>query len=486
MGVVNLGCVLGALCLVPSAAGAGPEPAVSVTLARPDQQLERLLALFEGARASSPAAALAAWRRATGEPSPLGKAPQALIAFLNPEMVRELRVLDGAYLSIGFVQGTAHWSAWIPADEGTLGAVGTALALTDGRSESPRHGAAVDRLGPEGSPLMAHLPAGGTIIAGTAADLDEAIEQAREADRPRPRIASGWSARLDPNALGQGGPLNLRRLSQALTGLECRRVEAAAALEAETLRLDITGRFDGPPPATAALEPTWLDWAPIDRTTLLVALALDPSRPTWDRAFALADRIEKADPDRARTAPLRARLNLLALPAGLQPERDLWPVLRGVTVSAVIGSRGTVEAAAVILHTEGPDAARKVAERVGAPLESLLGHRLERLVDGPAVALAWGEGWLNACHDAREHPERSAGPALRATWGEARPQRAGAFWPGRLLDPPLPEASPVRWWGVTQGPTTQDVVTWEQLRDLVRRVLERLPAPPPDEGGERP
>src|SRR5262249_20365365 len=74
--------------------GADAPEAITIRLVHPDRQLELLIDLFRGARAPHPAAALAAWRRATRDPVGLGKAAEAAIAVLNPEMVRELRTLD--------------------------------------------------------------------------------------------------------------------------------------------------------------------------------------------------------------------------------------------------------------------------------------------------------------------------------------------------------------------------------------------------------
>src|SRR5262249_12894859 len=68
-------------------------PAVVVRLIHPDEQLDRMLALFGGARAESPAAALSAWKRANPETAGFSKAAEAAIAALNPAMVRELRSL---------------------------------------------------------------------------------------------------------------------------------------------------------------------------------------------------------------------------------------------------------------------------------------------------------------------------------------------------------------------------------------------------------
>ena len=64
-----------------------------------------------------------------------------------------------------------------------------------------------------------------------------------------------------------------------------------------------------------------------------------PRRGYWDGVFALADRVDRADPARANLAPLRTRINLLASAVGARLEADFWPHLRGVTVAWLANSR---------------------------------------------------------------------------------------------------------------------------------------------------
>src|SRR5437868_6200587 len=107
---------------------ASPLPALTVHLVRPDRQLARLLDLFEGTRAPHPAAALSAWKRANRDSRGLGKAREAAIAMLNPEMVQEWRTLDRADLIIAFDSGDGHarWYTILPRDDGTFAALATA------------------------------------------------------------------------------------------------------------------------------------------------------------------------------------------------------------------------------------------------------------------------------------------------------------------------------------------------------------------------
>src|SRR5262245_31515446 len=109
--------------------------AVTVRLVRPQEQGERFLALFQGARAPHPAAALAAWKNANRGRVGLGKGTEALVAALNPAMLtREARLLDEAELHLAFDPATGHprWRARVPQDDGSLAAWVTSLALTDG------------------------------------------------------------------------------------------------------------------------------------------------------------------------------------------------------------------------------------------------------------------------------------------------------------------------------------------------------------------
>src|SRR5262249_55156672 len=128
----TLGLVLALGAEAVPARGQDPWPAaLAVRLVRPDRQGERLLGWFEGCRAPHPAAALSGWRRATG--GTVGKPFEAVIALFNPGMARELASLEQAEFQLGLgADGSTHWLATIPGDDGTVAALATALALTDG------------------------------------------------------------------------------------------------------------------------------------------------------------------------------------------------------------------------------------------------------------------------------------------------------------------------------------------------------------------
>jgi len=489
---------------------AAPRPAVTIRLVGPDRQLDRFLALFQGAKAPSPAAALAGWKRtpAAVGPGALTKRGEAIIALGNPAMVRELRTLDGTEVAIGFDDaGRARWSATVPADDGTFAALATALALSGGGAEEAIGPARVDRLGPPGSALMARV--GATVIAaGTRPDLRAALDRLPlEPPAPGP----GLRFRLDPAALGTAGPQPRGRLAAALRALGCREIRGDAGLDGESVALIVTGRWPDRPAGGRPLDPAWLDWFPTDRTLAAVALALDPRPEAWDAAFAAADRIEKADPARAHLAPLRSRLNLLALAAGVRPEADLWPHLLGVSAAATAEPSGPVDGVLVALHLDGEAAAVRFADRVlprlaarfrldardaDAPPDPAGTRRLGRFGGRPlavarrgaTVLVGWGDATLPAAFEAHDHHvSHRLGEVFRLTRGL---RRAGAFWPGRLpglpADSPLGFAlgvTPVFWSGVGDGSATRDKVGWEGLRvGAIRRFLERLPMdPPPDQ-----
>ncbi len=170
-----------------------------------------MIALFQGSRASDPAAALAAWKRATRDAKGLSKPLEAAIATLNPEMVSELRALDEAELGLGFdpEDGHVRWYAIVPHDEGTIAAMATALTLTGGGSDLPWNGLTINRLGPPGSAVVARVP-GVLVVTGSRDELPVALKHARAgAGLPAP-VNSGWRFRLDPRELALTGPLSRR------------------------------------------------------------------------------------------------------------------------------------------------------------------------------------------------------------------------------------------------------------------------------------
>jgi hypothetical protein len=475
-------------------------PALIVEPVRPDVQLARVLALFEGSRAAHPAAALAAWKRATGGRQTMGKSWEAVIAAFNPEMVRELRVLDGSVFALALNEQRG-WYAVVPEDDGAFAALATALVLTDGASESPLGLVPVDRLGRAGSPVLARAGRG-VALGATRDDLERALELLHANPRVGPpSIETGWVIRLDPDALGSSADLNRARCAAGLRGLGCRALQGTVALEGDSVMAVVTGRYAGPALAGEPLDPAWLDVIPSANTLVAVSVALDPRPEVWDTIFTVADRVEKADPTRSKTALLRTRLNLLALGVRVRAEVEIWPRLRGITAWVTAAHAGRVDGALLALHTPDEGAAEALVRDVLPRLATLLrsedepipasgrrstiaGRPLLTHRRGKTVLLAWGEASLRAGLDAAEHPASSAGPLLRAALDDRPLQRAGAFWPGRLvpdtssLAGTLAVAPPVIWRGTNDGPITRDVFRLDGLRAVVRQFLEWLPGDP--------
>jgi hypothetical protein len=260
-----------------------------------------------------------------------------------------------------------------------------------------------------------------------------------------------------------------------------------------------------------------------------VSVALDPRPDSWDRAFVLADRLERADPARVGLAPLRIRLNLLAATAGVKPEVDLWPHLRGVTGCILGGSEqpGRSTGAVLVLHLDNEFAAAHLVQdfelRLGAirpegeskresdqdarpqyPGADVAGRGLRQLgmVGGRVltiwrrvrdVAISWGDTALADSLKTKGNRRPSLADVCSG-WtreGKGPPQRVGAFWPGRSwrplgsLEPPaaalrvLADDPPVVWWGWSDSAKAQDSLRWSDLPARVRHFLETIAFDPP-------
>jgi len=481
-----------------------PTGAVTIRWIHPDRQVEQVLALFQGARAPHPAAALSAWRCATRDAGSLGKPIEGLIALFNPEMVREFRSLDEAKVGIGIdpATGQIRWYAVAPNDDGTFASVATALVLTEGGAAPPFEGIGVDRLGPDGAALLARVPGVLTLV-GSREDLPEAIRQAGADVLARPDVDSGLCFHLDPRRLATTGSVPLRRIVEAVRGLELSDVEGLFALRGDAVALTLSSRFEKDQATGGTLDPAWLEWLPAEGVQATFAVALDSKPESWDAAFAWADRIDRADPARAQVAPLRTRLNLLAITAGVRLEVDLWPKLRGVSGYSLSDAEGRVVGGLLALHLVDEGSAQRLATEVlpravnrlsrGKPKEAppaslpdgaqWLGTVSERplsvLLRGSTLLVGWGETTLSAALAAKARPEHSAAVLLKGAPCKTTPRRAAAFWPGGLGSSKLSDAPPVVWWGWDEKGMTHDVVRWEGLHGVVVRYLERLPLQPP-------
>jgi hypothetical protein len=472
-----------------------------VRLVRPDEQAQRVIALFQGSRAASPAAALSAWKRATG--GSLGKGTEAAIALFNPESARELRSLDSVLLSFAFAEetGSLRWIAIAPRDDGTLAAAVTALALTDGRSEQPLpDGVAVDRLGPPGSFLIAHATP--RLVAAKSRDeLSMGCRLAEPHDRMA-ALAQGFVVSLHPEQLGgSGAALERRRVFAGLKGLGCDHVLATAGVEGESLAIKITSRFGQSRPALSdrRIDPDWLAGLPAGEKSLVFALALDPRPESWNRVFDICDRVEKADPSRAKVAPTRVRLNLLAAGAGIWPDVDLWPRLQGVSGGLICSELAEADAGWLALHTVDEASAEKIAtdvlprfarmlridaSKVGQPtdrrcLGRLAGRALFVERQHTRVWLAWGERALSTADGAT--PPEFGRILLSAQSITSGPARFAVAWPARLPGVPASFGKPLSslreplvWTGSNDGLVARDEIRVSGMQAAVKAFLEGL------------
>lgn len=481
--------------------------AVTIRLVHPETQCERLIDLFKGTKAPHPAAAVSGWKHATGRS--LGKPLEALIALANPEMVRELATFDGTRAGIGFdsADSRLRWNVTVPRDDGSVAALATALVLTEGASEPSLDGLAVDRLGRPGAPLAAGSR-GRYVIAGSRPDLATALRRTEGANQASDGLVSGLHVKFDPNAFPNASSLTNRRLVEALRGFGIGKLKGSAELRDESLVVELAGNLVGPVVSDRPLDASWLDWIPADSTLAVVSIAVDPRPETWERLFQLADRLEKLDPARAEVAPLRTRLNLLALAAKINLEADFLPGLRGLTIAVLANPDGELSGAIALIHATDAPAARRIETAViprlvsawikgGDPAAGPDGvRRLGRLSGRPlqvtsrdsTILVGWGESAVSVALEAKDRPDCSAGKLIRSGWASRPPQRAGAFWPGRVRFPAsqdspwplaLPGSAPVLWHGTSDASATHDALRWSDLRGLVRRFLERIPITPP-------
>jgi len=554
---VCLALLAGLVVREPRANALGPQQATSeepivVRLIHPDRQAAAVLHLFEGCAAPHPAAALAAWKRSTRNPDQLGKPLEAVISFFNPEMVREWSVFHEARFQLGFdpETGAGRWRLTVPGDDGTLAALITALRLSGGSNEAPVGNGtiAVNRLGGPGA-AVAVRRAGGVVLASSRAELDRGLPQGSpgpanrskmvglkdDAGAPAAAPDSGLVFRIEPGrmALPARGSVATRRAIELARGLGCLTVVGSLGLVDDQVGLEIASEFDPARPfgpgssGNVAIDPEWLRWIPAREAVAMVSLTAGLGPAYWNGVFALADRVDRADPARANLAPLRTRINLLASAVGARLEADLWPHLRGITVAWLANPDKPEQpgrAIAVLQMDEGPAAQHLVADvlprlaafwtkakvetrqgqpqppdalRVTAgdsPLTRSLGRPggcpLDASARGRTVLVGWGEQALETMFRTGEHPEQSVMPLIGAAGGgPARVPlaRVGAFWPGRMrlpvkgLDGPTPlvrclaEGPPVVWMGWNLDGKARDRVRWHDLHGLVRRFLAAIP-----------
>ena len=152
----------------------------------------------------------------------------------------------------------------------------------------------------------------------------------------------------------------------------------------------------------------------------------------------------------------------MALAAGVRPEADILHHLIGLTAFATTPPAGPIDGVLLALHTDGEPAAARIADQV-LPRIALAARLVDRIPDpeadgalplgrpsgrplrvtrrGSTILIAWGRRPWPAALDARDHPEHSAGPALRHRGLKTAPNRAGASGPAAS-----PASMPARSW----------------------------------------
>jgi len=502
------------------------EPALVVRAIHPDRQAAAVIDLFDGSRAANPAAAMAAWRRATGRHDAIGKTLQAVAALFNPMMVPEWRPLHGARFDLATGDGLA-WGVAVPNDDGAIAALVTSLRLSGGADEPPilDPPIAVKRLGESGAALAARLP-GALAFAGRRDMLIAEVARLRAGEidpsptAPFGSLDSGFRLSLHPDRLAiddQTDP-RLARLATAARAVGLTATDGMLGLRGGRLELELVSRFerDGTNEANSpALDPSWLAWFPERETGAAVAVVLGPGAEFWDGLFMVADAIDRADPARADLAPLRTRLNFLGLARGVRLEADLWPQLRGASLGLLIdeGPPGKLGGAIVALHAADAQAARRILDRVVSPLAALAGsgaskpdaepspvalgrvsgRPLEAVARGSTVLIAWGEGALARVLQSAETPNESVAALLKrkddasdgrsinrfaAVWPGRTASALGAWGPNSPFAAALADGSPVVWRGGWDGDLAWDAIRWPELRGVVARFLERIPQAP--------
>ena len=103
-------------------------------------------------------------------------------------------------------------------------------------------------------------------------------------------------------------------------------------LYGDQARLEFNSEFDRSAPVAAgsgerlAIDPEWLKWIPAGQAVAVASLATGRDSRYWDGAFALADRVDRADPARANLAPLRTGSICWRRPLGPDSRRTSGPI----------------------------------------------------------------------------------------------------------------------------------------------------------------
>ena len=502
------GMILATLSLDDTPTGPASEPAFTASFHLPDQQLATLLSWFQGSRYKSPAAALAAYRSKTQQPEVVPRGIQAIISILNPEMVRELEVLDGATFEISNTGGvSSDWSLVIPKDDEAIRTLATALAQHDGQELQPsdRLPTSLYQLGPPGSPFLTRFD-GRTALGSDPESLRKLLDRPL---KPHPAKNSVILFHVATKGLLFVKPNALSRIGMALEAVKFSTVSGSSLLnengwllETHTLLLDPNQANQLP---TVNLLLTQVrENLPAD-VVFEFAFGLDRDGRTIEAIHRLGEEIIRALGSLRGEMPLRTRANLVANLLGFFPEVELWPRIDGI--GGWVSTQGKeFTAAHLVLHTIEPGFTNPLAKRLiktlqqlvqkdGSPkpkteldldldfpeqplvLGKLLGRRLSICIRTQNIFLTLGE-------------PKPAGPTAlteeKITQGADQApgaNRSLKFWPGRLVATQglskevarsLSEAPPVVWTGRRDGSELIDHVHWSPLPPTIRTLVDTL------------
>ena len=480
-----------------------PPAALSVSFHRPDRQLEAMLHWFAGAQHRSPAAVVAALRSRTGQPYILGKPAQAALATLNPEMVRELRTLDGARAELGSTEaGALCWWLRVPRDDGTLAAFASALALGEGTRLPPTDPLAaagpVDRLGPPGAPVLFHQ---GQLV--VLASQPSALRAALAADPDQtPEAGDGLEFILTAAGLHSASTPRLDPLRAALQSLRIGTITGRSTLDETGWTLDCRSTLDsdpgtpGPPGEEATATLGWVQTElsgpePAD-VALVAAVSFDRSGRTMAALYALTEQGLRAAGRLSGPASLRSRVSLASSALAFFPEVELWPRLDGLAIR-LQARAGRATSALLLLHAREASAATTLAGRLRGLLRAM--------APGPAPRTPVNEdpGEIVPMFQGRPVRITAHAETVRISWGDPprgdadqalgeavdpRASRWFQIWPGRLvptdsLDPEvaraMAEAPPLLWIGHREGNVLVDTLNWRPLGPTVRWLVDTLP-----------
>lgn len=500
--------LLVAVILTGTAEDSATPPAVTIQLGRPRTQVESFLRLFQPPFASSPAVALANWKRATKGTKSLGKGPEAALAALNPAMARELDVLAGAELVFDFSadDGKPSWTFVVPKDDGTFASFATSMALTDGGGDGALGRASVDRLSMAQGPLMAR-EGDLVVLANNREMLARGLALAQK-DKAGVANDSVPQIRVTAAGLSKSSNLQVRRFAELLRAFGASEFLGDAKLIADEFvaRGSCACSWTD---SNARIDPKWLAEVPA-KASLVFSIALDPSPQTLDRLFAVANKMEKVDPELANRPPVRARIGLFCRVAGLDIEKDVWPKLEGVT-GFLDGDIHQPKCAGIAFHMVDEasttdvrdrvlpklarslalDPAKENATETAKPLGTFRGQTLWVSKAGDrSVSLTWGiEGPL--AEFAGNPPRRFLDTVPQSELKTLQTaQRAGWFWPARLgllekgaaLTLAVDQTDCIRWVGRRRDQKIEDTICWRGLDRAVRRFLELTPQEPAPAG----